>query len=81
MTARLLESFRWTRVADRSRRTRQHFDQTMAALDAGCHVLVEKTDGDARGSCRQLIARGAERNESSAWRPGTVSPEFAYIAG
>ena len=58
----------------------QHFDQTMAALDAGCHVLVEKPMVMRADHARQLIARARKRKRIvSVAFPGPFSPEFAYI--
>jgi predicted dehydrogenase len=57
-----------------------HFEQAMASLDAGAHVLVEKPMVVKSEHARQLIARAAKvkRTVSVAF-PGPYSAEFAYI--
>jgi predicted dehydrogenase len=57
-----------------------HFQQTMDALDAGCHVLVEKPMVIRTEDAQTLIAhsRKRERVVSVAF-PGPFTREFAYI--
>jgi predicted dehydrogenase len=58
----------------------QHFDQAMAALDAGCHVLVEKPMVNGVTHSRKLIARAKRvKRVISVAFPCSFSAEFAYI--
>src|SRR5690348_5705855 len=58
----------------------QHFEQATAALDAGCHVLVEKPMVVKTEHARQLIAHAKKVNRTvSVAFPGPYTPEFQYI--
>lgn len=56
-----------------------HFQQTLEALAAGCHVLLEKPMVTDSQQARQLVAE-AQRHKRvlSIAFPGPHSPEFAY---
>ncbi len=57
-----------------------HFEQATAALDAGCHVLVEKPMVVTVEDARKLIAHALKtKRVLSVGLQGTFSPEFAYI--
>jgi len=58
----------------------QHFEQAMAALGAGNHVLLEKPMVIGVKQSRELIARAkrVKRVLSLAF-PGSFAPEFAYV--
>jgi predicted dehydrogenase len=57
-----------------------HFDQTIAALDAGCHVLLEKPMVTGVEDARQLIDYSQQKQRAiSVAFPGPFSAEFAYI--
>lgn len=57
----------------------QHFQQTMDALSAGCHVLLEKPMVTRVDHARQLIAHAQQqRRVLSVAFPGPFSSEFAY---
>jgi predicted dehydrogenase len=60
----------------------QHFEQATAALDAGCHVLVEKPMVIGVKPSRKLIthAKRVKRMLGVAF-PGSFSPEYAYVRG
>lgn len=58
----------------------QHFDQTTAALDAGCHVLLEKPMVTSTTHARQLIAHAKRKKRIvSVAFPQVFTPEFAYV--
>ncbi len=59
-----------------------HFEQTVAALDAGCHVLVEKPMVVSVEQARRLIdhVQKKQRVVSLAF-PGPFSGEFVYVRG
>ncbi len=59
-----------------------HFEQVSGALDAGCHVLVEKPMVLTSEHARKLIKHAAKKKRIiSVAFPGTFSPEFQYIHG
>ena len=58
----------------------QHFDQTIAALDAGCHVLLEKPMVTSVADARKLIAHANRKKRVvSVAFPQVFTPEFAYV--
>lgn len=58
----------------------QHFSQAMAALDAGCHVLVEKPMVIDTQHALELIAHSRLRDKHlSVAFPGPFTCEFQYI--
>jgi predicted dehydrogenase len=60
----------------------QHFEQATAALDAGCHVLVEKPMVVSVEHARKLLKHAKSRERVlSVGLQGSFSPEFAYIRG
>lgn len=57
-----------------------HFAQAMDALDAGCHVLIEKPMVIATAHAKALIERAETTGRVlSVAFPGPFSPEFQYI--
>jgi predicted dehydrogenase len=59
-----------------------HFEQVSGALDAGCHILVEKPMVITSEHARRLIKHAAKKKRIiSVAFPGTFSPEFQYING
>jgi predicted dehydrogenase len=57
-----------------------HFEQVMASLEVGCHVLVEKPMVVNSHQAREVIKQAAKKKRIvSVAFPGTFSPEFQYI--
>ena len=68
-TARCSMRCRWT-ASSSPRRTRLHFEHATAALEKGCHVLVEKPLTTTAEDARALVAlakRGGPRDRRPLW--------------